>query len=392
MKTKNLPPYVHFEKKKLTGYSYYYVVRVGKSLRCKRGFITPEQAYASALIAKGAVSPSNNPAHSLRMVLELWIASLSETLVRETIKSYRGYFEHWVFPFLDEKTEYTKITDSDLQLWRSELAKTSVLNTKGKNRIISAFKLVNKFASIYLDLENKALLRIPKFTAEDLTPFFLEEDLNKAITAKELSRILSHCDSFLYLLFSIAFCGGLRVGEARAIRVECVKGNLISIVAQAQSDGRGGTLIRKLKTAGSRRLVFLPNSLSDLLQQHIMVNKLKPSDFVFFSSASKRTPISGNYISYNLRRVLTASKVRIFSFHKFRHSVSTYLKEHNISDQTIKLILGHESSDTTNKYYIHASQKELDKVVKLYDQIFKNPKNVIKNVIKEELDTKKAPI
>lgn len=374
-----LPPYVHFDANKKSARPYYYVIRIGKRTLCKRGFATPEEAYSAAMHFKRDPSLIKKSV-TLGQAVDFWLASLVNTHVRESIQNYKSCFSNWIYPYIEPAKDYAKITDAELSVWYSIINRTDKLNIVSKNRLRTALFQLHKFAYAFLEIENRSILRLARFSGEDLSPFF-ESEHKPVLTSEEFRAMLrSAPDDYSKLLISLALCCGLRIGEARGLTVDCYKDGKICVAKQVKGDGEGHSKLSKTKTVSSRRVCQLPESVSKCLENHIEVNRLKSTDFIFFGSECHSKPASENLINNRFATAAESGGVGKIYSHIFRHTVATILGRAGIRQRAIDMLLGHAPKSVTDKHYnlvIAADWSDIISV--LNSEIFSQ--NVINNVI-----------
>lgn len=150
------------------------------------------------------------------------------------------------------------------------------------------------------------------------------------------------------ILTTIYGCG-LRISEVLNLRIQDVdsKRNCIRI---RQAKGK------------KDRIVPLSEELLDLLR--LYYKKYKPSLYLFEGKSSKEAkstiPYSASSIRAILKKAVKRSNIRkSVTPHTLRHSYATHLYEHGISLRSIQVLLGHNSSKTT-EIYTHVSNSHIN--------------------------------
>jgi integrase len=107
------------------------------------------------------------------------------------------------------------------------------------------------------------------FTTAELTTLFKKENFPNFVT---------------YALFLVSLSGGLRLGEARAIRAKQIIAEKKALIIDGfcKKDGRR-TVYNKAGTVDEPKLraVFLPQKTVDVLQDQIQASGAGPDDFIF---------------------------------------------------------------------------------------------------------------
>jgi integrase len=127
-------------------------------------------------------------------------------------------------------------------------------------------------------------------------------------TTAELNEIfkLENFPSFaLYAFFLVSLSGGLRLGEARAIREKQIilEKKALIVDGFCKKDGRR-TVYNKAGTVDEPKLrvVFLPAKTVDVLKEHIEINGAGPEDFVFTTNSGR--PFRAEYVERVFYNVL----------------------------------------------------------------------------------------
>lgn len=74
---------------------------------------------------------------------------------------------------------------------------------------------------------------------------------------------------------------------------------------------------------------------------------------LFFKDNCKAKVLSNNAFNGKLDKLLYELNIRRLTSHRLRHSYVTNLVKLKISREAIQYLLGHESYETTEKYYVH---------------------------------------
>jgi len=153
----------------------------------------------------------------------------------------------------------------------------------------------------------------------------------------EVRRLLQTPCPTTRALLMLGYGAGLRISEARAIRV----GDL--------DKARGVLRVRGGKGAKDR-LTLLPPELLAALREHWRVTR--PEDDRLFPGARAGSVVSSNFVQQRLKIALAAAQItrRPFTFHTLRHGFATHLLEAGTSVVIIQSLLGHSSLETTLRY------------------------------------------
>ncbi len=152
------------------------------------------------------------------------------------------------------------------------------------------------------------------------------------------------------ILKTIYGCG-LRISEVINLKIEHIDSDRNCIAIQ-QAKGR------------KDRLVPLPEELLEELRLYYKV--YKPKTYLFEGAPLKAMegislPYSTSSIRSFLRLAVKKSKIlKKVTPHTLRHSYATHLYEHGVNLRSIQVLLGHNSSKTTEKY-THVSNIHINK-------------------------------
>jgi integrase len=163
--------------------------------------------------------------------------------------------------------------------------------------------------------------------------------------------------------------GGLRIGEAVALRVDRVDFRQRRITVDASATEVGGRLtFRRPKTPASVRTFSAPRFLIDALQRH--VDTFPTAGGLVFSGPDGGQLRPGNF----RRRVFAPAIERVgldgLRIHDLRHACASVLASQGASATEIAARLGHSSSATTARVYLHLLSARDERLAELQDQAF----------------------
>ena len=218
--------------------------------------------------------------------------------------------------------------------------------------------LINK--KLAISTQNQAINAI-KFYLENilmLDKTYLKIDrpfkptfLPTVLSLNEVKCILHNTTNFKHrtILKTIYGCG-LRVSEVINLKIEDIDSSRYCII---------------IKQAKGRKDRLIPLSKELLLELRQYYTIYKPKVYLFEGIPTKTSQhINVPYSASSIRAFLKASTKRSkilkkVTPHTLRHSYATHLYEHGISLRTIQVLLGHNSSKTT-EIYTHVSNKHLN--------------------------------
>ena len=160
-------------------------------------------------------------------------------------------------------------------------------------------------------------------------------------------------------LFTILFGTGLRQGEARKLRREHVDLSRARLVVY---HGKGD----------KDRIVPLPPAVLAAFSDLDLLCRLERDEYVWslarnvkYQGRRYRTTEIGSttYASWYTRRLKLAGLDRYLNPHQTRHTFGHLLRERGFDLEERQLLMGHESSETTTRYYGHLTIEDVAKKV-----------------------------
>lgn len=176
----------------------------------------------------------------------------------------------------------------------------------------------------------------------------------------------------LKVLFTLAIYSGLRKGEILALTWDDVdfENNTVAVTKAAAVVG-GQQIVKVPKTRNSYRLISIPRSITQQLQQwkleqtryRLKVGAYWQGDNWIFTQDDGR--MMSYYTPYSaLQDILThynadkaeADKLPMIPFHGLRHTKATLQIAAGTDVRTVSAILGHRETSTTMNIYSHSLQ------------------------------------
>lgn len=120
-----------------------------------------------------------------------------------------------------------------------------------------------------------------------------------------------------------------------------------------------------LKTPESDRHLSLDALFKQLLLEHRIKQmyeyrklgkKWSPHEYVFHNSNG--TPFTPDILSKNFEKFIKRNKLPKIVFYGLRHSFATHCRNLGVKPEVLARLMGHTEYETTQKYYIHISQKQ----------------------------------
>ena len=161
-----------------------------------------------------------------------------------------------------------------------------------------------------------------------------------SFTALEVEAILARAEEH-WMLYALLAGTGMRVGEAFALQIEDLAGNVIH-VRHNLWNGRLGPP----KTDAGLRDIDMPASLAAALTQHVAG---RTSGYVFQNELGGALNQS-NVLGRSLHPILKALGLAARGFHSFRRWRVTHLRKQRVPEDLLMFWIGHEPRSVTDGY------------------------------------------
>lgn len=350
------------EKTKTWYCSFYYTDWTGKRKKKKKeGFRTQKEAkeYEAEFLAK---TKTGNDM-TFQTLYELYMNDCENRVKPTTYENKKYIIDLKILPYFSKKL-ISEIDIGTVRTWQNELLKN-----------------VNNYSPTYLKVINNQLTAmfnygmkfqgLPRNTARDCgsigkkksdkVQFWTENEFKifiKNVENKEISKTL----------FNLLFYTGLRVGEALALTLEDFNFEEKTIsITKSFTRHLGKDLIQKPKTPKSKRIVFIPSFLSELVKEYIeKLYDYRPNERLFL--------VTKHYLLHEIRRGIKETQLKRIRTHDLRHSHASYLIELGISIYVISERLGHENIKTTLDTYSHLYPNKQEEVADKLQEIFMKEK------------------
>lgn len=272
------------------------------------------------------------------------LAMLGKTFADETVCQKRMQIEIIIRQFGDFDIRNLKVRDVELFLMKDKTHSGS-----WKNNIIDTFSTVYDETIWKCDVQVKR----PHFQR-----FSRNSRKADIFTMQELDIILNPevwkmYDDFL-AFYIIAACG-LRIGEARALRVSQIfwTEKVLLINGFCKEDGLRTDYNKKGSEENKKiRVAPLSDKLLAMLKNYIEMNHRQENDFLFYNDTGTK-PVTKEHLESQLRHVLKRTGIynpmRKLVPHSFRFTYVTYMRS-LLEGEQVRLIVGHSDMDMTNYY------------------------------------------
>lgn len=333
---------VYKDEKRGTWYTKFgYVDWMGnKKQAMKRGFKAQKEAKA---FERDFLSKTNADCNMIfKNLVDLYMEDAKSRLKPTTYSNKDYIIKTKVLPYFEEMPINT-IEPAAIRKWQNELLSHengySLTYLKTVHNQISA---IFNFAMKYYKLpSNPARVcgSMGKKNA-DTMQFWTTEEFNKFIPEVSDRHVTK-------TIFEILFWTGIRVGELLALTLSDFDFNAqIVSINKSYTRLERSDLILEPKTPKSKRIITIPNSLCETIQEYLNMLYDYESDERLFN-------LSKHSIRKEMTRGCKLSGVKKIRLHDLRHSHASLLIEMGFSPLLISERLGHENIETTLQTYSH---------------------------------------
>ena len=288
---------------------------------------------------------------------EEWMATTTH-LKPKTISSYQSLLRSRIMPAF-ERAPIGAIRPIDVRVWVSGMRADGL----SASRCRQACHLVGAILRTAVEdgriaaspCVNIKLPRLPQIEMRYLSP-------------AELRAVLRTVSSDYRLFVELLAIGGLRFGEAAALRRgRCDLKRSRVMVAESLADVSGVLHFGPPKTH-QRRAVTIPHFLRDRLAEHIR-SITSDDDLVF--QAPRGGPIRyPNFLRRVWKPALVEAGLPDMGVHALRHTCAALLISQGAHPKAIQSHLGHRSITTTLDRYGHLFEDEHDKLADRLDAAY----------------------
>ena len=173
------------------------------------------------------------------------------------------------------------------------------------------------------------------------------------LSEQEVSDVLNATHNIKHkaILMTI-YSAGLRISEAIALKIKDIDSQRMQIRVE-QSKGK------------KDRYTLLSSKTLEILRQYFVM--YHPAQWLF--EGPNGTPYSDRSIQAILKHSVAKTGIKKkVTVHTLRHSFATHLLEHGTDLRYIQVLLGHESSKTT-EIYTHVTTKGFEQIKSPLDRL-----------------------
>lgn len=258
------------------------------------------------------------------------------------------------------------VTPQQVRLWHEAAARTA-----RPTALVQSYRLLRALLNVAVADEvlatNPCRLRAAGI-AKSARP-------SRALTVAEVQALAGKVPArYRALVLTLAF-GGLRFGEATALRRRDVSADGVTVTVTRSVKRVGGSwLVGPPKTEAGVRTVALPAFVAAAVAEHLDEHvDAGPTALVFGTSSG--TFLAGSNFNSTFRRAVDACGLDPVRIHELRHTGATLAAATGASTKDLMHRLGH-SSQAAALIYQHASTGRDSEIARALDALVTDPKVV----------------
>jgi integrase len=273
---------------------------------------------------------------------------------------YRKQADRYLLPTFGSRA-LASIAPGDVRGFLGKMAERT-----GSSTVASTYRLLRRVLNVAVEEE-----RIPRNPASRVTVAKGSSREPRFLTPEEISALASEVPEQYRALVLLLGYGGLRIGEAVALRVKDVdtmRRRVQIRIAVAEVEGR---LVEGSPKGGRPRTVRVPVFLADELAEHIAPRASEPEARAF--PGERGGPL---YPSYFRRKVFQPATRRLGfepppRVHDLRHTAVALAIGAGYHAKAIQEMLGHASITTTLDLYGHLFDTLQEEAADRLDAIYR---------------------
>lgn len=279
----------------------------------------------------------------LKAFSESWLKS--STACNNTKRVHRSAIKKAIEAWGD--IDIRKITFSKLAI----LHNTMTGSVKWRNSVLIALKAMLNFAK-----RDGVIKQLPPFPKMEQS----QENNVEYLTSDEQQRIINGMPEQHRPIFLFGMEYGLRIGEVRALKKDCIEeGHIVIQRSFSQWDLRETT-----KTYRIRRLPLTTRAIEIL-----KINRPSFSEYIFTHDG--RLPYYERKMREIWKSACELAGIKINQKNAIRHSLGCQLLDNGVDLEMVRDIYGHTTTNMTRKYVKRTSTRMLEalehRVIKLED-------------------------
>lgn len=280
------------------------------------------------------------------------LVQLGKKLSPRTLSNYRGFVKEIIKEFGNYYIE-----DLTIPMVNGYLMTLTERSGSWKNSYLETLNHIYKEAPWYCKYP-VIKPEFPRFARNSKkADIFSQEELAKFFDGANWTDGLRE-----YLLFLVMASCGLRLGEARGLRVKqfIIESHALVIDGFVERSGNRTNYNKKGSDEDQKlRVTLVPDETMKMVESYIQSHNLNEDDFIF--SRDDGRPLRQEYLESVFHRVLIKAGIdssdRKLCPHSFRFTYVTRMRR-NVDAETVQKMVGHSSVEMT-EYYTRAAIPEM---------------------------------
>ena len=309
--------------------------------------------------------PCSGSSITVDKYFRLWLDKIKLEVRPNTFRSYYGNMTNHIIPYFENNVILLKeLSAQDLEKYYrfklepkskldgSESLSRTTIKHHHQNMSKALSDAVREGLIEFNPATNAKTPKAEKFRGEYLTPSQTEE------------LIVLFKNSAIEVPVTLCAMYGLRRSEVCGLKWKNVNFETRSIlICETLQENTGGAYTDTTKTESSHRCLPMTDNIYNLLldkketqkeKRKILGNYYMSSNYV--CTMDNGRPITPGYLTKNFHKIITKSSLPDIRLHDLRHSVASNLLSKGFSVVQVADFLGHESPNTTLKFYSHADK------------------------------------
>ena len=189
------------------------------------------------------------------------------------------------------------------------------------------------------------------------------DNIHRALSAEELSAFMDAAAGSWYInLYTFLLHTGMRIGEASALTVGDISGDLVSIHKTVTRTEIGYEIAEQTKTDAGRRTVPLRPEAREALETQKAINRLLGnSKIIDMNAPIFRMPKGGiirpDRVNSDLKSICKRAGIDKFTAHAFRATFTSRCVADGVPVKELMEILGHTDVEMTLGLYAHSNEE-----------------------------------
>ena len=276
-----------------------------------------------------------------------------KSMTKATLSVRRTALTEHILPHF-AKTPLSSITRAKVNRWLMDLPTTDKISRSSANNHLVAFRMVMEEA-----VRQGLISENPCTKVENLGR---DSKRRASFTTEEVRKLIGKPedwdDPMIRLMCLTSAVTGMRMGEIRALKSECISDTAILIKASfSYEDGY------KLPKNGKERVAPIPPSLRDELRSM----QQKGAKYIFCIYDSEK-PVSAAWIHRSLMKRMEKCGIKGKTFHSFRAYFNTEMMSANVNETVVRAVIGHQNAVMT-EHYLHLETGEFSQIRGVQDSL-----------------------